>query len=58
VSGGGGAPMREARHDNPQSLVFTLNHHYVIAKRTDGKLAFNVWSLENELLDSFELSGF
>ncbi len=58
VCGGGGAPMREARNDNPHSVIFELSNHYIVAKRIDGKLVCMVWDLDSELLDSFELSGF
>jgi hypothetical protein len=58
VCGGGGAPMREARNVNPQSVIFELSHHYIVAKRVYGRLTCKVWNLESELLDSFELSGF
>lgn len=57
VSGGGGAPMRENRTDNPHSLKFILDNHYLIADKTDNSMDFTVYNLDGEILDSFSITG-
>ncbi|MDP2174117.1 MAG: metallophosphoesterase [Candidatus Cloacimonadaceae bacterium] len=52
-TGGGGAPLRDARHDNPHSIVFRKEYHYCIGKRDEDILSVDVYAPTGEVLDSF-----
>ena len=56
VTGGGGAPFREKRRPNPYQMVFNQQHHYLIADKTAAGISFQVYNLDGESLDSFNLS--
>ncbi len=58
VTGGGGAPFRNEKHDNPYSIVFNKSNHYLIADRVKSNLEFRVYALDGSILDSFVLKGF
>ena len=58
VTGGGGAPLREAKQPNPYSLIFNKTNHYLIAEPKGTELECRVYDLEGKVLDSFSLKGF
>jgi len=58
VTGGGGAPLREPKHDNSYSLVFVQNYQFIIANRKGDAMQFTVYGLDDRILDSFTLKGF
>lgn len=53
TTGGGGAPLRDAKHDNPHSITFQKEHHYCIGERVEDILYFLVFSESNSLMDDF-----
>jgi len=55
VTGGGGAPLRENKHENPYSLVLIKTHHYLIGEREGKSIIFKVYNLDNKILDSFTI---
>ncbi|HNW24329.1 MAG TPA: metallophosphoesterase [Candidatus Cloacimonas sp.] len=55
VTGGGGAPLRENKHENPYSLVLIKTHHYLIGEREGKSIIFKVYGLDHNIIDSFTL---
>ena len=55
VTGGGGAPLRENKHENPYSLVFIKTYHYLIGEREGKSIIFKVYNLDNNIIDSFTI---
>ena len=55
VTGGGGAPLRENKHENPYSLVFIKTYHYLIGEPEGKSIIFKVYNLDNKILDSFTI---
>ncbi len=55
VTGGGGAPLREGSHPNPNSQVLHKTNHYLIARLKGGNLHFTAYALDGEILDNFTL---
>jgi len=55
VTGGGGAPQREKRSSNPYSKLFAIEYHYVILTPLEDGIRAEVFTPDNELLDSFML---
>ena len=55
VTGGGGAPLRENKHENPYSLVFIKTYHYLIGEREGKSIIFKVYNLDNKIIDSFTI---
>jgi len=58
VTGGGGAPLRNAKSHNIFSVKFVETNHFIYAQRAGQVLKFTVYDLQGEILDSFEVSGF
>ena len=58
VTGGGGAPLREIYSHNPYSLVFSKQHHYIIAEREGPLINFKVYALSGDIIDTFLIGGF
>ena len=55
VTGGGGAPLRENKHENPYSLVFIKTYHYLIGEREGKSIIFKVYNLDHNIIDSFTI---
>lgn len=55
VTGGGGAPFRDARKPNPHSRIFIQAHHFLILERDGLLLRGKVYDPESALLDSFSI---
>ncbi|MDZ4183082.1 MAG: metallophosphoesterase [Candidatus Cloacimonadaceae bacterium] len=53
TTGGGGAPLRDAKHANPHSIIFQKEHHYCIGERIEDMLFFEVYDLSGDVLDDF-----
>lgn len=50
VTGGGGAPLREAKASNPNSLFFRMTHHYNLLTRDADALVWQSYDLIGNLL--------
>ncbi|MDD4309548.1 MAG: metallophosphoesterase [Candidatus Cloacimonetes bacterium] len=57
VSGGGGAPLREHNNENPYSIVFARENHFIIADRNQNQISFIVYALDGTVLDEFSLNS-
>jgi hypothetical protein len=55
VSGGGGAPLRDATTEHPYSKIFVKKHNYIIAQRDKDELSISVYSLGRELIESITI---
>lgn len=55
VSGGGGAPLRDAATEHPYSKIFVKKHNYIIAQRDKDELFISVYSLGRELIESITI---
>lgn len=49
VTGGGGAPLREQKKPNPNSLFFRKSHHYNLLQKEADQLVWQCYDLEGKL---------
>ena len=55
VTGGGGAPLREAKHTNPYSKTFYSGHHYIICDREAGVLKLRAIAEDGNIIDETDI---
>ncbi len=55
TTGGGGAPLYDQSSANRHSQLFIKTHHYIIADRDADAIFFQVYDLEDKLIDSFKI---